>query len=224
MNTTDNSESTRRAIVFDLDGTLLDSGRDIADSLNVTLRKFGLAEHGEAAVRGMIGEGATVLIDRALPKAINETVRQEIFAAFRVIYRESAHAHSKPYPGIVRLLHELHARGHTLAILSNKPDDVLQRLVPTALPMQLFAAAYGERPHVPRKPDPTGLHSLLRELGHSHEECIYVGDTPVDVNVSRNANCRFVGVSWGFRSKEVLERAGAEKVVDTAEQLERELA
>jgi phosphoglycolate phosphatase len=208
-----------RAIVFDFDGTLVNSATDIELSLNYALKQFGLPEHGAEAVRGMVGDGATSLIERALPRDLAEDTRKQVLSVFRVHYHESDHATSLPYPGVMELLHALMERGIGLAIVSNKPDNVLQRVCPKALPGIPFGLVAGERADIPRKPAPTGVLLALKALGAEPHEAIYVGDTAVDIQVAKAAAVKGVGVAWGFRPAAELVRAGAEHMVNTPAEL-----
>jgi phosphoglycolate phosphatase len=212
-------EARVKAIVFDFDGTLVNSATDIEVSLNYALKEFGLPEHGAEAVRGMVGDGATSLIERALPRNLPEDTRQQVLSVFRVHYHESDHASSLPYPGVMDLLFALMDRGIGLGIVSNKPDNVLQRVCPKALPGIPFGFIAGERADIPRKPDPTGVLLALQALGAQRHEAMYVGDTAVDIHVAKAAKMKGVGVAWGFRPAEELVRAGAEHMVATPAEL-----
>jgi len=203
-----------RAVLFDLDGTLLDTLADIAAALNSVLTGMGLPPHSCQDVSRFVGEGVTRLVWRSLPEGCREPERvEEAVARMRVVYGERLCVETRPYDGIPDLLDELQARAIPAAILSNKPHALTVRLVREALGRWNFAVVRGENPPVPRKPDPTSARSIATRLDVESADILYVGDTPTDVQTARAAGMHPVGVAWGFRRAEVLREAGAAVVL-----------
>jgi phosphoglycolate phosphatase len=206
-----------RAVIFDLDGTLVDSVGDIADAMNHALTQHGVPTHPEAAYLRMVGDGVKELVRRAVPVG-REDLHAPVLETWRAYYDTHLVDRTRPYPGIPGMLTALAETGIRMAVLSNKSDSFVKRLVETLLPGVPFAAVYGERPGVPRKPDPMGALTLAAELGVEPGACGFVGDTAVDMDTARAAGMYGVGVAWGFRSHE-LEAHGARVVAANAEEL-----
>ncbi|HZI09745.1 MAG TPA: HAD family hydrolase, partial [Myxococcus sp.] len=206
-----------RAVLFDLDGTLLNSLGDIADAMNHALAHHGLPTHPEASYLRFVGEGVKELVRRAVPEG-HEALLEPVLAAYRVHYDAHLFDRTAAYPGIPGVLSALEEEGVRLGVLSNKSDGFVKRLVAKLLPGVPFAAVYGERPGIPRKPDPTAALALAAELGVAPRECGFVGDTAVDMDTARAAGMYGVGVTWGFRGHE-LEAHGARAVATTADEL-----
>jgi phosphoglycolate phosphatase len=207
-----------RAAIFDLDGTLVDSLADIAAAMNHSLAQHGLPTHPVADYRHYVGEGVMVLVRKATPEG-QEALHASVLATYRAWYSEHLFDQTRPFPGIPGMLSQLATEDLRLAVLSNKADTFTRRLVEGLLPGVPFTAVYGERPGVPRKPDPTAALALASELGVAPEECAFVGDTPVDMNTARNAGMYGVGVTWGFRGAEELRAHGARALAATADEL-----
>jgi phosphoglycolate phosphatase len=205
-----------RAVLFDLDGTLLDSLADIAQSMNIVLRERGLAGHSSDSYRAFVGDGVTKLVERALPP--ERRGREEIAACvdrMREVYGKRCSDRTRPYDGIAELLDALVERGLPLAVLSNKPHDLTVRLVSELLSRWAFAFVFGERPGVPRKPDPSSAREVAALLGVEPRDCLYVGDTPTDMATANAAGMPSVGACWGFRDAEELRNAGAGALAST---------
>lgn len=205
------------AIIFDLDGTLLNTLGDLADAVNFALSKRGHPPRTEAEVRDFIGNGIGKLIERALPPEA-QAEADDCLADFSSHYRVHMADRTVPYAGVPALVEALHARGLTLAVLSNKVDEAAVRLV-THYFGEAFALVRGERAGVPRKPDPTSVHDILRTLQIDAARTLYVGDSGVDMETAKNAGLFAAGVTWGFRSREVLLTHGADVLVDRPEEL-----
>ncbi|AGC48723.1 phosphoglycolate phosphatase [Myxococcus stipitatus DSM 14675] len=207
-----------RAVFFDLDGTLVDSLGDIADAMNHSLARHGLPTHPESAYRHFVGEGVRELARRAVPAG-----REELAAAVLETYRPHYEAHlfdrTAAYPGILGMLSALAEQGVVMGVLSNKSDGPVKQLVERLLPGVPFRVVYGERPGVPRKPDPTAVLGMAAELGVAPVTCGFVGDTAVDMLTARAAGMYGVGVTWGFRDAAELHANGARAVATTAEEL-----
>jgi phosphoglycolate phosphatase len=207
-----------RAAIFDLDGTLVDSLADIATAMNHSLVYHGLPAHAVADYRHYVGEGVMQLVRKATP-AGKEGLHESVLAVYRAYYAEHLFDQTQVFPGVPGVLSALAGEGVRLAVLSNKSDTFTKRLVEGLLPGVPFVAVYGERPGVPRKPDPTAALGLAAELGMKPEDCAFVGDTPVDMNTARNAGMYGVGVTWGFRCAEELQAHGARSLATTASEL-----
>jgi phosphoglycolate phosphatase len=203
-----------QAVVFDLDGTLLDSLEDIGSSANQVLAKLGLPTHPLDAYRYFVGEGVAVLFTRAIkdgaerPELVAECVQ-----GFRDVYGAGWNIRSQPYEGILELLDELARREIATAVLSNKPHDFTCRCVEHFFPDYHFRVVLGARHGSPRKPDPAGLLEIMKVMGLSPQNTLYLGDTSVDMETARAAGVPALGALWGFRTAEELKSHGAAAVV-----------
>lgn len=202
-----------KAILFDLDGTLTDTLADIAAAMNRALRLHGLPEWPEEAYRYLVGNGAKVLSERCVRQ------RQELAPAVRQTYQAHYETHNlvqtKPYDGIPELLTALTRCGLKLAVLSNKPDADTKAVVRHFFPDIPFAVIRGQVEGVPVKPDPAGALVVASELGIRPEECLYLGDTAVDVQTATAAGMYPIGALWGFRTAEELQSSGARYLAET---------
>jgi phosphoglycolate phosphatase len=202
-------------VLFDLDGTLIDSLADIADAANRVLVSREFPPHPRDAYRGFIGEGVPTLFARALPEGAGTPERIAACAeGFRAEYADAWHAATRVYDGIPELLDAIVARGLKLAVLSNKPDAFTKDCVRHYLDRWPFAPVYGDRAGVARKPDPAGALAIAAELGCAPGAVLYVGDSSVDMTTARRAGMPAAGVSWGFRSADELREHGAGAVID----------
>ncbi len=204
-----------RCVLFDLDGTLLDSLADLSASMNAVLRREGYPAHPTEAYRYFVGEGVIRLAERALPKEARKA--EEIArcaAAMRLEYADRWAEKTKPYPGIPELLDAISRQGIAMAILSNKPDDFTREIVRSLLGKWTFAKVAGAREDIPRKPDPRGALAIARELAIPPENFLYVGDSGIDMRTARGAGMFAAGVLWGFRTKEELLTNGAQVLLD----------
>ena len=191
-------------ILFDLDGTLLDSLGDLTDSTNHILAQYGCPLRTMDEIRSFVGNGAEVLIRLALPGKKSDPPVAEALAAYKAHYATHSRIKTKPYDGILEALAEI-SKKHPVAIVSNKPDEATKILA-----RELFGGmpAWGESADCKRKPAPDMLYKAMKELGI--DTCIYVGDSEVDVETAKNAGVKCLSVLWGFRDKQVLIDAGAE--------------
>ena len=201
------------AIFFDLDGTVVDSLQDIVDAVNHTMRHFNLPERTADALKPHLGWGVGHLMHAILP-GFSEVQTEEILAHYRPYYALHAGDRSRPFDGILPMMARLKAEGLPLAILSNKPDAAVQPLAERYF-SGLVSLAVGEIEGVRRKPEPDMVVSAARRLGLPLGRCLYVGDSEVDVDTAANAGIDCVCVTWGFRTREQLRRAGAGLIVDT---------
>ena len=204
---------------YQADGTVLDTLEDLWAAVNVSLGRFGLPEASRDAVRAGLGNGAAHLIACVAP----EERREEVLAFYKPYYDAHCNIKTRPYPGILPLMARLRDRGVKQAIISNKPDPAVRELARFYFP-GLLEAAVGESEAVRRKPNPDAVLAAVRQMGLSVEDCVYVGDTEVDLETARNAGMACIAVTWGFRSREQLIAAGATRIADTAEELERLLS
>lgn len=203
-----------KAALFDLDGTLLDSLRDLADSMNRVLTQFGHPTHPIESYRYLVGEGVVVLATRALPenhRTGNEV--ENLLAEYRKDYAANWNIHSRPYDGIAEMLDALVARGLKLGILSNKPHALTVQCVEGYFSNWNFDCIFGQRENVPRKPDPAGAFEAAEAMGVKPSETLYLGDTGTDMQTAQAAGMFAVGVTWGFRPEAELRETGANTII-----------
>ena len=205
-------------ILFDLDGTLLDSLEDLTDSVNRALAFFGYPPRSQDDVRLFIGNGAKQLIALSLPDGLEDPHFDETMAFFRADYTKNYIKQTRPYPGILPMLETLSQRGYKIGIVSNKPDPAVQALHDFFF-KDLIPVAVGDAPERPRKPAPDPVYYALERLHAGKEQCVYVGDSETDIKTAANAGLPLIAVSWGFRDKETLRQNGATQIVDTVEEL-----
>lgn len=207
-----------RAVIWDLDGTLLDTLQDLAASTNAALAQSDLPVRTVEEVRRFVGNGVRKLIERAVPDGAQNPKFGAVYDAFVAHYAQHSRDHTRPYDGIVPLLGELNARGVRLAIVSNKIDFAVRELS-RAYFGDLIQVAVGDDPSRRRKPAPDSVLKAIERLGVSRGETVYVGDSDVDVETARNAGITGVAVSWGFRTEESLRKAGAQYIAATPQEL-----
>jgi phosphoglycolate phosphatase len=199
-----------RAVLFDLDGTLLDTLEDLADSVNAVLRESGFPMHPVASYRYFVGDGARVLMSRVLPESHrDEATIASCLRGFVTAYAERWNVKSRPYPGIDALLDGLDQRGIRKAVFSNKPHDATVRCVRDLLKGWGFDVVLGQEEGRPRKPDPEGAFLIARKLGVAPAEILYLGDTGTDMKTAMAAGMMPVGALWGFRTATELIASGA---------------
>ena len=203
-----------KALIFDLDGTLIDSLADLAEAINRMLEERGYPRAPLSVFPRYIGDGVKALVTRALPPA--EVEKEDIearVADYLRHYSDTWHDKTRPYHGMLESLHELKARGMKLAVLSNKPHDFTVRCCTHFFPDVPFEAVLGAREGVPRKPDPQGALEIAGIIGVPPAQCAYVGDSGSDMETATRAGMLPVGVRWGFRSEDELREHGARKMV-----------
>lgn len=214
---------TRKAAVFDLDGTLLDTLDDISHCMNQTLTHFGLDTHSPEEYKLMVGTGAFDLVRKAVltstPETDEDTVRRILDYYTALLSDTHSRGGSLPYPGIMRALERLTARGIVLCVLSNKPDEAVRSAVSRSLPGVSFARVRGQVEGVPRKPNPYALNAMLSELGLEKNQTVYFGDSGVDMQTAKNCGLYAVGVLWGYRDKAELLRDGADTLIEKAQDI-----
>lgn len=207
-----------RTLLFDLDGTLLDTLSDLAVAVNHALEAHGYPPHPEAAVVRMVGNGVMSLVTRALPKGQENPDFASVFADFRAYYEVHKADTTAPYDGIPLLLARLTAAGCRVGIVSNKPDAAVKALAARFFP-DTVRVALGERPGVARKPAPDSVLFALAELGDTAEGAAYIGDSEVDIETAQRAGLPCLSVGWGFRTAEELREKGASHVFLTPGEL-----
>lgn len=207
-------------ILFDLDGTLLNTLDDLCDSTNYALSAFGYPARTLDEVRMFVGEGVRLLIERALPKAAKEKT-DEVLAVFEKHYDKNKENKTRPYDGIVAMLKEVCGRYKT-AIVSNKYDKAVAALRDKLFPEVAFAV--GEREGLAKKPAPDMAEYALKALKSEKKSAVYVGDSNIDILTARNSGLPIIAVSWGFRPRTMLEAMGADKIIDRPSELEKAIA
>ena len=211
---------TRQLVIFDLDGTLLDTLGDLADSMNEVLSSRGFPIHPVDAYRYFVGDGVANLVRRAVPEGNTDpSLIEDCVGDMKRIYGERWSATTSPYAGIKEMLESLSGHGVRAAILSNKPHEMTRRMVDHYFPATPFVAVLGAREGIPRKPDPAGVLEILQTAGVSSAQALFVGDTATDVDTARAAGLDMVGVLWGFRPRSELEGRGANWVVGEAAEI-----
>ena len=207
--------SNCRAAIFDLDGTLLDTLKDIADAANRALASRGFPTHPHEAFRWFVGDGSRILMTRALPE--DQRTDGQIDAclnAFKSNYNDNWDRSTRPYDGIPELIAALMKLEFTMAVVTNKPHQFTGMMMSRYFSGNPFNPVLGQRDGIPKKPDPLQALSAAEEMGHSPEACIFLGDSEVDMETARRAGMQAVGVSWGFRPRRELIDAGARAIID----------
>lgn len=207
----------KKLIIFDLDGTLLNTLEDLRDSTNFALKSAGLPERSLDEVRRFVGNGIRKLIERAVPEGTDAALTDSVFAAFKTHYTANCEVKTAPYSGIHELLRSLKDRGVKLGVVSNKADLPAKKLISHYF-RDAFDSVVGEREGVRKKPAPDSVFETARSLGCEMADTVYIGDSDVDFRTAENAGCKCVLVSWGFRERSLLESFGA-PVSDSAQEL-----
>ncbi|QVY64603.1 HAD family hydrolase [Polaribacter sp. Q13] len=202
-----------KAVIFDLDGTLVNSIKDIADAMNIVLKKRNYPTYNYETYKTFVGSGVRSLVVSALPE--ENPKNEEVEACLKdmmQVYSEVCTVKTKPYEGILELLEKLNAKNIKVSVLSNKEDTLTKKIAAFLLP-EFLSPVLGLKVEVDKKPNPKVALEVCEEIGVKPEETIFIGDTDVDILVAKNANMLPVGVSWGFRDKESLVNAGAAQVL-----------
>ncbi len=210
----------QQAILFDLDGTLLNTLDDLTDSVNMTLRAHGFPLRGREEIRKFLGNGSEFLMRSALPGREREDIFAACLAEYQAYYRAHMEEKTAPYEGILPLLQRLRESGRRIGVVSNKFDAAVQGLCEKNFPHCIDAAA-GETEGIRRKPAPDMVFAVAKRLGVAVSDCLYIGDSEVDIQTAKNAGIECVSVCWGFRDAASLEQAGATQTVHTPQELEK---
>jgi phosphoglycolate phosphatase len=205
-------------ILFDLDGTLLDTLQDLAYSVNAALQEFGLPCRSLEEIRNFVGNGAAVLMEKALPMDSPPDLQRACLSYFRDHYAKHLAERTAPYQGIAELLAALERAGARMAVISNKPNQAVEPLVQRFFGTA-FAAVLGETPELAKKPEPDMVLYILKHLGARPGEAVYVGDSEVDILTAQNAALPCCSVTWGFRSADTLRESGAKQLFRSPEEL-----
>lgn len=209
-------------ILFDMDGTLMNTLEDMADSVNAILRQLGHAERSLDEVRAFVGNGAEMLVRRAMPDGSSEAEIAQALGLYQPYYAAHCQEKTRAYDGILPLLEELHRAGKQIAVVSNKPEGALRTLCDEYF-AGLVKVVSGDMPGRRRKPWPDMVDAALEKMSADRKDAVYVGDSEVDVQTGKNAGLPVIGVSWGFRGREKLIASGAETIVDSIEELRQKL-
>ncbi|WMJ88337.1 HAD family hydrolase [Anaerocolumna sp. MB42-C2] len=205
-------------IIFDLDGTLLNTLEDLTDSVNYALGKFGYPLRSIDEIRRFVGNGVKVLINLAVPNGTSAEESDKCLELYRKHYSENLQNKTRPYDGISEMLKCLKEMGIKLAVVSNKYDTAVKALCNDYF-REFIEVAIGESQGVAKKPAPDSVYAALKVLGSNKEETLYVGDSDVDVHTAHNAGIKCVGVTWGFRNRDILKAEGANYIIDKPEDL-----
>ena len=206
--------------IFDLDGTILNTIEDLADSLNYALAKNGYKERTVAETQSFVGNGLLMLVKRAIKPETSEEEAQKVLADLKAYYKIHCADKTKPYEGIPELLKDLKTAGYRLAVVSNKADYAVQILCEQYFP-GMFDLAFGERENVRRKPAPDSVNAVLAEFELNKADAVYIGDSDVDIETAENVGTDSILVAWGFRGADFLREKGAKNIVFDTEELKR---
>ena len=207
-----------KAVIFDLDGTLLNTLDDLATSMNHALRSFSFPERSREEIRTFVGNGIRMLVRRALPEGTPEETEDKVFSAFHEHYAKHCADKTAPYDGALGTLRALREQGVKVAVISNKAHYATLALCERFFP-SLIDVCVGQREGVRTKPAPDAVFEVLASVGAGADEAVFVGDADTDVETAKNAGCDFIGVTWGFRGKKFLIEHGARITVDTFDEL-----
>ena len=207
-----------KAVLYDMDGTVLDTLADLTDAVNVSLRRFGLPEQPAMHVRDVLGNGARRLIMGCLPEETDEKTVDAVLEFYKPYYDAHCREKTAPYPGIIELMRRLRDAGVKQAVVSNKPDGAVKELAELFFG-GLIESAVGESETVRLKPCPDAVLAAAKLMGVSKDECVYVGDSEVDIETARRAGMDCISVAWGFRDEDMLRAEGAACIVRSAEEL-----
>ncbi len=206
------------AVIFDLDGTLIDTIEDIKDSLNIPLQKAGFPIYSTDSYYYLVGDGIREMVEKALPEN-KKKLTEEFVEKFREEYQQRWKLKSHLYSGISEMLNSLFKMNFTIGILSNKPDDFAKIMVKTLLPEWNFSVVRGHQVGVPIKPHPASSLKIIRELNLQSEKTIFVGDSNIDIFTAKEVGFFPVGVSWGYRTEQELLNAGAKLILNKPNEL-----
>lgn len=214
-----------KACIFDLDGTLANTLESLVYSVDLTLKEMKLLPITKEQTRNFVGNGAKVLLEKAIKAGGGDPKEQldEATEIYKRVFDTYCNYHVKAYHGIKEVLRKLKKEGYKLGVLSNKPDKQAIKVVNSIFDKGMFDVVYGQKENIKRKPNPEGLLKALAVLGVDKSDCIYIGDSEVDVATGLNAGIKTIAVAWGFRTEEELIKAGAKNIVDLPGDLYQEI-
>lgn len=207
-----------KAVLFDMDGTVLDTLGDLTNAVNHVLALYGMPQREKRDVAGFLGNGAAHLLAKSVPAGTSEETLAEMLRVYQPWYDSHCAILTAPYPGVLPMMEALRKAGVKQAVISNKQDSAVRQLAEQHFP-GLLEVAVGESATVRRKPNPDAVLAALREMHVAREDAVYVGDTEVDLRTAENAGLACAAVGWGFRTEEQLRTAGAGHVFHTADEL-----
>ena len=208
------------SVIFDLDGTLLNTIDDICDSLNIALESQGFRTYNSEETKAFVGSGVKIMVERALGlQNYDEEIFEKVRATYMKEYALRQAIKTRPYEGTIDLLIELKKRGIKIGLLSNKPHQDTLRVVDFYFGLDKFDVVLGQREGIPVKPDPTALFELIDLLKTTKDKCIFVGDSDVDMMTANNGEIKKIGVLWGFRTIDVLKSKNADYIVSSADEI-----
>lgn len=207
-----------KAVIFDMDGTILNTLEDLKNATNYSLRQFGMPERSLEEVRMFVGNGIRKLVERAVPAGTSEEKIAQVFDVFLEYYEIHSADNTSPYPGILELVEKLKKSGIKTAVSTNKADVPAQELGREYF-NGIFDLIVGQQVGLKVKPAPDSVNKILSILDIQKKDAIYIGDSDVDVQTAKNSGLDFIGVSWGFRGREFLEKNGAKNIVDNANEI-----
>jgi len=208
------------SVIFDLDGTLLNTIDDICDSLNIALESQGFRTYNSEETKAFVGSGVKIMVERALGlQDYDEETFEKVRATYMKEYALRQAIKTRPYEGTIDLLIELKKRGIKIGLLSNKPHQDTLRVVDFYFGLDKFDVVLGQREGIPVKPDPTALFELIDLLKTTKDKCIFVGDSDVDMMTANNGEIKKIGVLWGFRTIDVLKSKNADYIVSSADEI-----
>ncbi|MDE6789694.1 MAG: HAD family hydrolase [Ruminococcus sp.] len=207
-------------VIFDLDGTLVNSIQDLANAVNYGLKQLGYPKHPTESYKQMVGNGAKKLCYRALPDDKKEDA-EKLYTIFKEYYSWHYLDNTKLYKGIKKLIHDIFVYGRPVAVATNKPQDVARKIVETLIPniYSDYITVLGNCDERPKKPNPAIIYEITAKYPDFDDSVVMIGDSNVDIQTAKNAGIHSIGCTWGFRSREELEKEGAEYIVDSPEQI-----
>ena len=205
----------KKAIIFDLDGTLIDSLTDIALCANEVLKEFKYPTHEIEDYKKFVGGGALFLMNNCSPKNISKEDVYKLFERFKKVYDTAVYSNTKPYDGIYELLEKLSEKEYKIGVLSNKPHEFTLKYVEKFFDKYNFQEIHGQKDHIPKKPDPIAAINIAKSFNTKCEDILFIGDSDIDIKTAKNANMIAVGVEWGFRGSEELIENGADYILKT---------
>lgn len=205
-------------VIFDLDGTVLDTLEDLFCSVNYALEKCGYPLRTIDEVRSFVGNGIGKLMERSAPEGTDSKDIEKFHKVFTAHYKEHCADKTQPYEGIIELLKKIRKKGVKTAVVSNKADYAVKSLCSDYFP-ELFDIAVGEREGIRRKPYPDSVIEVMDKIGADRARTVYIGDSDVDIDTAKNAGVDSIAVTWGFRSKDFLQKHGADVMAENAQEL-----